>query len=129
MNIIKKLVTLIFLTFSSFAFKSIPLTFEHCVYLLHILPKKEDTAPTSNESYIPPTIDIDANNIAFKFVGFDDPVNCQGNCVMAGIKKGIMMNCICDGSSRHSSKRASFKRASDRLKHYIKFENLSRQLA
>ena len=67
--------------------ESDPLTFEHFIYLAHVMPKKEETTSTSEDSYIPPRIDIDANNVAFKFICFDDFLKYLVTCVMAGIKK------------------------------------------
>ena len=51
--------------------KSVPLQWEHIVYLLHEHNKNgnltnSESIDTNNVSYSPPVIDIDTNNIAYK---------------------------------------------------------------
>lgn len=114
-----------------FLYNSIPLKWEHVVYLAFELARQKnnthhhhsgttnDDADPSN-TIITPTIDMDGNQIGFKFLeAAGGAHHGVWKCAVAASGENMKVNIIFDGDERSSSKRASstrsFKRELSRL--------------
>ena len=114
--------------FTQCMWKSVPLQWEHIVYLLHELNKNvhltnSESIDTNNISYSPPVIDIDANNIGYK--ALNSPFSFIRDCLRLFIHSGLESHVIVDGKNRHHSKRDSFNRRAKILRCNILAESFS----
>ena len=127
--------------FSDCCYKSIQLEWEHLLHVLHYLKRKRlslsdesvvansigsnDTQPSKMGS---PIIDIDANNIGFNFLK-SSPALSLLDMTQYFTDNGISVKMVADNKDiRHCSKRASFKRASEREIAWLDFEQLHMEL-
>ena len=132
---------------SEFMFKSLELTWEQVVEVLYYLAREnareEDKLPgtvphttrdnpeDANESaagsfHYMPSIDIDANNVAFKDTKNSVGVNMK--VARAAREKGVRVSFLADNNFRHCSKRASACRAVGREKTRLKAIDLETRL-
>jgi hypothetical protein len=108
-----------------FSFRSIPLSFDQVLHVIHELNKENcnvsggaSRAPTSslvstqNESCHPPMVDIDANNVAFKYFLLRKTSPVHGIIQLADlfVNNDTDVCVIADGKLRHDTKRESTTR-------------------
>lgn len=108
-----------------FSFRSIPLSFDQVLHVIHELNKENcnvsggaSRAPnsslvsTQNESCHPPMVDIDANNVAFKYFLSRKTSPVHGIIQLADlfVNNDTDVCVVADGKLRHDTKRESTTR-------------------